>query len=369
MKALLLTVCIAAFFSIPLMADDVPFTNDLWDIQAKSHKIETFQGKESIYINQGSLTLKDQLFENGTIEYDVFMTYQRGFSGIRFRIREEDGQYLGEEFYIRGHLSGMPDATQYTPIFNDNSSWQLYHGPQYSVPYAFKENEWLHVKINVAGDKADIYLGDMDKPALAIESLKTGQGSGTILLYTNFAPMHFANFSFDSTVTPVLIGEAVPMSETPATRIKSWNVSSTFDAQRLDGKFNLDGELLKSLTWRVLEGEEKGITNLSRISVRAKNKNTVMASKVIYADEDTDILISIGYSDAAKVYLNGEFLYEGSNLYTSRDYRYLGTIGLFEAVPLRLKKGKNTLNIAVSEAFGGWGIMADIPHTAGIKIQ
>jgi hypothetical protein len=41
----------------------------------------------------------------------------------------------------------------------------------------------------------------------------------------------------------------------------------------------------------------------------------------------------------------------------SRDYRYLGTIGLFDSVTLPLKAGENEIWIAVSEAFGGWGIM------------
>ena len=44
----------------------------------------------------------------------------------------------------------------------------------------------------------------------------------------------------------------------------------------------------------------------------------------------------------------------------SRDYRFLGTIGYFDAVYLQLKKGRNDLWIAVSENFGGWGIKAKL---------
>ena len=39
---------------------------------------------------------------------------------------------------------------------------------------------------------------------------------------------------------------------------------------------------------------------------------------------------------------------------------YLGTIGLFDSVALSLNAGENEIWIAVSEAFGGWGIMATI---------
>ncbi|MCH8059016.1 MAG: hypothetical protein IIA11_01020 [Proteobacteria bacterium] len=45
---------------------------------------------------------------------------------------------------------------------------------------------------------------------------------------------------------------------------------------------------------------------------------------------------------------------KGNNAYQSRDYRYLGTIGLFDAIMLPLAVGDNELWIAVSEAFGGW---------------
>lgn len=368
MKKFLTNITSLLLLSSSLAAEDVPVSSDRWVFEGKPHKIETFMGKETIVLNGSSMTLKDLNFENGTLEYDVYMTYERGFSGIRFRSRQDNQQDVKEEFYIRSHLSGMPDATQYTPVFNNNAAWQLYHGPQYSTPHAFKENEWLHVKINVAGEKADIYLGDMTKPALTVGSLKTGLGSGKVSLYSNFTSRHFANFSY-STDTPTILGTAAPMPHTPDTRIKSWNVSSPFNGGLLEGKNRLETALTQSLSWSPLNAEENGITNLSRISKLSKTGNTVIASKTLEVDEDVDTTISLGYSDKVKVYLNGTLLYGGANRYMSRDYRYLGTIGLFDEIPLHLKKGKNILHIAVSEAFGGWGVMADIPKSPNVNIQ
>jgi hypothetical protein len=74
---------------------------------------------------------------------------------------------------------------------------------------------------------------------------------------------------------------------------------------------------------------------------------------------------TFGYSDRARVYLNGTLLYKGDNGYLSRDYRYLGTIGLFDSIALPLKGGDNELWIAVSEDFGGWGIMGGISDYEG----
>ena len=61
-----------------------------------------------------------------------------------------------------------------------------------------------------------------------------------------------------------------------------------------------------------------------------------------------------GYSDRVVAILNGKPIYWGTNQWRSRDYRYLGTVGLFDAIYLDLKKGKNTLLMAVSEDFGDW---------------
>ncbi len=79
--------------------------------------------------------------------------------------------------------------------------------------------------------------------------------------------------------------------------------------------------------------------------------------------------ISFGYSDRVKVYLNGTLLYAGNNGYMSRDYRYLGTIGLFDQLALDLNAGSNELLFAVPESFGGWGIMAAIEDREGVVVK
>ena len=70
--------------------------------------------------------------------------------------------------------------------------------------------------------------------------------------------------------------------------------------------------------------------------------------------------LAIGYSDKVRVYLNGVHLYSGDNTYRTRDFRYLGTIGLYDSVILPLQAGENELLLAVSEQFGGWGVMASL---------
>ena len=63
-----------------------------------------------------------------------------------------------------------------------------------------------------------------------------------------------------------------------------------------------------------------------------------------------------------------EAIYKGDNGWRTRDYRYLGTIGLFDGIFLNLKKGENTLLMAVSESFGGWLITGKFDNDTGINI-
>ena len=51
------------------------------------------------------------------------------------------------------------------------------------------------------------------------------------------------------------------------------------------------------------------------------------------------------------------------------DYRYLGTIGLFDTVYLPLHPDVNEIWFALGEAFGGWGIMAQFDDLQGIVIR
>ena len=102
---------------------------------------------------------------------------------------------------------------------------------------------------------------------------------------------------------------------------------------------------------------------------RTAEADTVFARVTLHAEAKETRRIRFGYSDRVRVYLNGRRLYSGDNTYRSRDFRYLGTIGLFDAIPLRLAAGENELLLAVSEAFGGWGIQALFPDPAGVRIS
>ena len=87
-------------------------------------------------------------------------------------------------------------------------------------------------------------------------------------------------------------------------------------------------------------------------------RNTVLARTTIQAERAQTQQLDFGFSDRARVFLNGVPLYRGDDTYRSRDYRFLGSIGWHDTVYLPLEAGDNELSVAVSEDFGGWGVQA-----------
>ena len=90
----------------------------------------------------------------------------------------------------------------------------------------------------------------------------------------------------------------------------------------------------------------------------SEQADTAFAKLTVDSDRAALKKLKFGYSDKVKVYVNNRLVYSGDNTFRSRDYRYLGTIGLFDAVYIPLEPGNNEILFAVSEQFGGWGVMA-----------
>lgn len=345
----------------------IPFNPENWEFTANEYRFENHLGKESLFLN-GSALVKNSVFKNGIIEFDIAVTGERGFMGALWRHVS-----LGntEEFYIRPHQSGNPDANQYTPVFNGVTGWQLYYGEGYAAPVKYKYNEWMHIKIVVAGQQAEVYIIDMENPALFIPELKREIQSGKVGLNAGggFAPAWYANFSYTNIENQKLKSVAAKPKETKVNIVKNWMVSNTFDEAWLNEKYVLTKDDFKNLKWTKLESESSGITNLARVQGIAEKQNAAFAKVIINSEKDLVKKLKFGYSDNVKVYVNGKLIYGGTNFYQSRDYRYLGTIGLFDEVYLHLNKGENEILFAVAENFGGWGILAEFDDLKEITIK
>jgi hypothetical protein len=347
-------------------SQSIPFDSDRWEVNAKESNVETYLGKKSLFLQKGFAVVKDSEFTDGIIEYDVAFSKKRGFMGAVWRLQDLENH---EHFYIRSHQSGNPDATQYTPIFNGSSGWQIYYGEGYAASVKHSFNEWVHVKIIVSGKNAEVYIQDMDTPLLFIHDLKREIKSGKVGIVGGVgAPGHFANFSYTTIKNPPLKGKAKTL-EPPTGAIMSWSVSNAFDEKSLKGKYRLTKDDKQKLTWEMLTSDRSGLANLARVQGPKKGKNSAFTRITITSEIEQIKLLQFGFSDRAKVYFNNQLVYAGDNTYRTRDYRFLGTIGFFDELYLPLKKGENELWIAVSETFGGWGVQAKFEDMVGISVK
>jgi hypothetical protein len=137
-----------------------------------------------------------------------------------------------------------------------------------------------------------------------------------------------------------------------------WKVSDPFAETALESSIEISSSHKEDLGWTVLKSEPTGLANLSRVSVLSRETNTVFARVTVVSDHAQSKTLAFGYSDRLRLFFNDRLLYTGNNGYRTRDYRYLGTIGYFDAITLPLEEGRNELWFAVSESFGGWGVQA-----------
>ena len=344
----------------------VPFDSGRWLWKAREHRIETHLGRQALFLKTGTGWVEGVSFLDGMVEFDLAFSGERGFPGGTWRVRETSW----EEFYLRPHQSGNPDATQYTPVFNGLEGWQLYHGPRYSVPITHRADEWTHVRILFAGPQAEIYVGDMENPVLTVgETLGDGEPGSVGVKTGEFAPAWFSNFRFQPMDSPPIRGKARPPEPPPPGLIPSWSVSDAFPEGSLDGRATLAPEDLAARRWTTLPIERSGLANLARIQGVKLRDNTVFARATLISDREELKQLDFGFSDRVRVYLNGRLLYRGNDTARSRDYRFLGSIGWWDTLYLPLRQGPNEILLAVTEEVGGWGVQCKLPDPTGIVFQ
>lgn len=343
----------------------IPIDTNNWSISG-SYVLENFKGKDAVYLRAGALALKDTKFLNGTIEFDIYLKETQAFPGVYFRAVGQNA----EQFYVRPHQSGNPDANQAAPLINGISPWQLYFGPRYSFPYEYTYDDWTHVKIVVNDDKAQVYLDYSEKPNLSWNLFLEPVEGDIVIRGGGASAMHIADVKIDKNATDLV--DFKPQEREPIENaIAEWEISDKFEEKELDDPTKLQMVIDQRSWGRTIQLEEGVAANISRQQQLRDGKpgNTVFAKITINSNRDQIKLFDFGYSDRVVAILNGEAIYRGNNRWRSRDYRYLGTIGLFDSIYLNLKRGDNTLLLAVSEDFGGWLVTGKFPDDQGIKVK
>ena len=347
----------------------LPPDSPRWELEGNAKTTE-YQGRKCLQLDGAAAIVKDLEFRDGVIDVDVATTGARGFSGFQFRISADGAN--SEEVYFRPHKSGLPDALQYTPVLNTGANWQLYNGPGFTGAVEIPKETWFHLRLEVAGAQAKLYVKDMDKPALVMNDLKSGVQKGQVALWVLTGASYFSNFELRATPDAPWERHLPPM---PQGTLTKWALSPSYDALERDLEHPLTPAESDAAKWQDVEAEPPGIVAINRYRESPHPRVTFQGDfskrlepqpgmKVVYArttiDSDRDQVkkLFIGYSDDVSVFLNGKILFRGRSAQGFRDPGFLGIINPEnDAVFLPLKKGRNELVLAVSELGGGWGFI------------
>ncbi|MGD2122206.1 MAG: hypothetical protein PVJ76_10705 [Gemmatimonadota bacterium] len=328
----------------------IPFDSPRW--QHLDSEITEIAGRSAL---QGSAVLNDADFLDGVIEYDLFITGARSYPGVYVRFRD---MAYAEHFYIRPHRAGLyPDAVQYAPVVNGISEWQLFNGPGFTNSGVFKEGQWIPVRLEIGGSQARLYVGDLDSPALMVHYLAGEVEAGALALTgPKDGSAYFSNFRYRTDLDPAF--DPPPERRVPGGMVREWSISQAYPTDQVnrDAYPNFYGIVLSD--WERTEARPTGLVDVAERTPRVNQTgDLVLARHIFWSDEDREMNLNLGYSDELDLFFNGQRLFRGQSRYQQRDPSFLGIVGLFDQVPVRVRKGLNEILLMVSEVFGGWGFM------------
>lgn len=318
--------------------------------------------------------LKGVEFENGTIEFDV-KPIDDEWPTVRFRVHDASD---AEEFYIRpeSDCSVAIDCLQYAPIIRGRMLWDSNYEYQHSAP--FRDNEWNHVKLVISGRRMNVYINRMALPTLVVGDLEGMGGPGSVELQ---GPAIFTNVVVAPGDIDGLSSKPLP---DPTARdrgyLRHWQMSGPFRLVGHAEPVNFGDMPDARSAWLPIQAERFGLVNLARrvdpTSDRKVPRYTWLKT-TLHSDQSQMKRVSLGYLRIVKVFVNGQPVFSGKNLYNTPserkqpDGRLSLENGNFE---LPLKKGDNQIVVALRSNsvdmadHYGYGFRFHIDDPSGLNI-
>ncbi|MCW5515699.1 DUF1080 domain-containing protein [Muriicola sp. Z0-33] len=356
MKKLLYLTIALCYFQLSIAQNNtikVAMNASNWDLPQEA-TFENFDNRETLLLKGGRATVKNRKFANGTIEVDVYANTKRSFAGITFR-KENNNM---EEAYMRLHKSNQADAVQYTPIFNNESNWQLYRQHQGRV--SFKNTGWNTLRIEVNNKTAEVFVND--EKVMSVTPLRTAIEEGELGLFALFTN-RFSNFRFtpgEPTVNTES-GDDKPIADGIITQ---WEITQAMPYNEAE----LNYEDFLKYEYSTVTTEASGLLPISKFlkktsagNFEENKEDYIIASKTINADKVETKLFTFDYSDKIIVYLNGKIIFKGNNAFRAKGVQYMGHIGLnVNQLYLPLKEGANQIHCVVIDKANGWGLIGKL---------
>ena len=210
---ILASVCASSGIQAQKIPLDVKVDLKLVNVNAET---VTFKGRKALRVrdaapvgtgDEGRLVVLSKTdFQNGIIEVELAgepgpgaPEGARGFVGIAFRVGPDQTRF--ECIYLRPTNGRAEDqvrrnhSVQYISI--PGFPWQFLRKnfpEKYESYVDLVPGEWTRVKIEVRGEKAQLYVNNAAQPTLIVNDLKQGLSKGSLALWIGTGTVaHFSN--------------------------------------------------------------------------------------------------------------------------------------------------------------------------------
>jgi hypothetical protein len=202
----------------------IPLSPEKWTA-TNALRFENYLGRPSLFIDRGIALARGVELRDGTVELDMATPKDGNFMGAVFHATSTDNS---EVVYFRPASSRTIDAMQYAPALNGvGAAWQIYHGDGANAAPELAFASWLHVKIDVAGSTAKVYLNNEREATLEVPGL-AGVAGSSLGVWTGAygRGAYYSNISY----APRGPSAPAPSAAPPPGTITDWELSDAFDA-------------------------------------------------------------------------------------------------------------------------------------------
>jgi len=347
----------------------IDLSPDNWEHQAGKVEFIDHKGTKAIKLNpnSGEVFLKDYVFKDGTIEFDVEVNQASPFPAVYFRRKGNNAEHV----YLRTGASNRPqavDAVQYAAVVNGVNLWDLAH--EYQTSCNIKINDWNHLKLVVNGAQLRVYVNNLTEPVLDIPALEGNTSEGQIGLSTGFpGEAVFANLTVTTDTEGLMASAGADLTRHDTRYLRHWQVTKPASLP-VGTEITSQNLPQPGAEFERIPAERRGLVNLSRKFGGDPNRRYVWLKATLKAEQAQSQMLKLGFSDEVWVYLNRVPVYVDKDNYIQGMRKSPnGRISLDNSqFPIHLKQGENELLIAVANNFYGWGIMARLEHLEGVTI-
>ena len=365
-------------------APDAP--SGTWDTSQATLPARSRATRDGIALVRGIACRADLAVDDGIIEFELAPS-SNGFAGIAFRMSSA-ADY--EIIYFRQGAEGRWAGVQYQPVYEGETTWQLYPGDGYEADLPARvatADGWTKVRLVIAGRRADLYVGNDTTPALRVRELKRTPARGPIALW---AATSQKATSATATIRALRVRPLDGVTLAPVAsdtafpgQLTRWRVSQRFAApDSLAFADTLSSEQRRAAhEGRLATAEPSGLVSLTAFvgNPAGPQRTNVFggagwgvayANVTLHSSRDQTRRLSLSYSEAVGVYLDGALVYVGDNRYEARAKGQLGVVGREgETVPLHLHAGDNEIGLAIVDKAFGWGFRARLDSQDAVRVM